>query len=410
MKKILICVLAISLFMSFSAFADINVSVTDAKNNTLNVKGEAPKGAEVMLVILNNGKSEADVVNGSDNAVLYIRTQTADDDGYSFDFKLNQKTGGENFKAIVSVDGTNETKEFVFYPDAYKSEFISSIQSGDISAETAEKALGCFGMSEDRLLDGLKSEDIAKTLESLRAEGNGFPKNSDDFTQILKLALVLSAYNAGGDVFNDDGSFKYSDILGIDSTEEYKDYEYINDEGKSYVRSALIKKDLKTKKSFLSAFKDAVHLQVIVNYNQLGSGHVKTYLQKYENDYSAAGFKMSQFKSYSDKQAVYSELASSKAESLSKLAEVFNAKLSTGSRSGGGGSAVSTGSSTPVGYIQKETQNTGDGNDEPEINISFTDVPDDFWAAEYINKLVKKGILCGRGDNIFAPFDAVSRN
>jgi len=78
----------------------------------------------------------------------------------------------------------------------------------------------------------------------------------------------------------------------------------------------------------------------------------------------------------------------------------------TPSYSGGGG-----GSSADNNEKQEETdtEDPKTENIEPEISVhQFTDVKE-HWALEYINKLVKKGIIKGKNETEFAPDDNITR-
>ena len=80
---------------------------------------------------------------------------------------------------------------------------------------------------------------------------------------------------------------------------------------------------------------------------------------------------------------------------------VSSSAASQGSGSGSGGGGVSAG--RPAAAVQAEPV----ASDEPKTG--FTDLPDEHWAKEAIDRLAEKGIVNGMGDGSFAPSREVTR-
>lgn len=420
MKKILACVLIAIQILSCVAFAEVNFSVIDAKNDKVTITGTAPAKSKVLLVVLDTGCTE-ESVKTNENAVLYTRSQIADENGYSFDFVLNHKTGGDAFTAIVTYDTTKDTKTFSFYPETVKASFIQEIETGNITADDVEKAVKMFGYTNHALVSETETGDIAALLTTLRDEEKGFADDATKFDAVFRQALILNAiHKERAAAYDTSGKLKseYATLLGLHTLIEYADYSLLNADGLAAIKSAMAKGNTMTKAQLKVLFQDAVHLHVLTDYSVLGYGHIAGYLNKYDSVYKNAGFDLSGLTNVNKKYVVYAAVAGAEADSLTALANIFNAAVvtadqstgggGTGGRSSGGsagGGGVSTGSTEQIGYLPTEPTTT-----PTETSITFRDIEKGFWAEEYIYALAQKGVLNGKGDEQFEPFDMVSRS
>ncbi len=422
MKKIFICLLVLICILSYTASAQINVTVTDSVNNKVCISGDASKGEEVTLVVLGDGMTETDLKGGVQGALVYGRSAVATSDGYAFDFTMNTPLGGDGFTAIVSKGGQKESKVFTFYSDTQKRTFISGLNTGDITADDVETALSMFNMKDDELTLGADYEKISEILQGIRDEDD-FTHDTNEFSKKLKQATVINALNNGDEtVFSEDSEFLFGEEFNLSELDEYDDYEFINEPGKENMKKALLSKDIKSTGDLLEIFKSNIYLEVLTSYYMDGSAHVKTYLEKYKSAYEEAGFKLNLLKDLKtqDKNKVYSEVAQSDEKTLSSLAQIFNKKAKSfqeTSSSGGGGGGGGGGGSHSVMTDSTDTnmniplQNTPTSSDLQEnAGSTYNDVSMDFWAYEYISALSEKGIINGKGNGTFAPFDMVKRS
>lgn len=151
--------------------------------------------------------------------------------------------------------------------------------------------------------------------------------------------------------------------------------------------------------------------------NEGGRGDCLSVLQKY-SQYIAKNYESdisSLTKSQKEKFAI--ALSSKDYSSLSDFESAYDKALSDakkpsktnsgssggGSVSGGRGGAVSPPANTP------SEDNKPSNDAEPAQNEPFSDISGVQWAKSSILKLYEKGIVKGKGDGIFAPDDAVSR-
>lgn len=422
MKKIFICLLVLICILSYTASAQINVTVTDSVNNKVCISGDASKGEEVTLVVLGDGMTETDLKGGVQGALVYARSAVATSDGYAFDFTMNTPLGGDGFTAIVSKGGQKESKVFTFYSDSQKRTFISGLNTGDITADDVETALSMFNMKDDELTLGADHEKISKILQGIRDEEN-FTQDTNEFSKRLMQAVVINALNNGDEtIFSENSEFLFEEEFNFSDLDEYDDYSFINESGKENIKSSLLSKGIKSTGELTEIFKNSIYLEVLTNYHMDGSAHVKTYFDKYKSAYEDAGFNLNLLKNIKtqDKNKVYSEVASSSEKTLSALAQSFNKKaksFSETSPSGGGGGGGGGGGSHSVMTDSTDTnmnipvQNNPASSDlQGNAGAIYNDVSMDFWAYEYISALSEKGIINGKGNGTFAPFDMVKRS
>ena len=96
---------------------------------------------------------------------------------------------------------------------------------------------------------------------------------------------------------------------------------------------------------------------------------------------------------------------------MPKITAVKKIKIhgfSSGGNIGGGGTGGGVGGGT--GSIGGSTGNTGENGTKPsQTELRFTDVPEEYWASEYIYHLVETGAVNGRTDTTFEPESNITR-
>lgn len=415
--KRMFCLLLVFFMVSVAAVADINIVVTDSTANRVRVSGDAREGDAVMLYVLNDGYTESDLIINSDGALQYAADMIAGSNGYEFNFDMYNVTGGDKYIAIIVNSNQKLTKEFPFYPDDMKSNFIISHKSGDFSVADVKSALTMFDINSFLTLSDQHYADVAKLLENIRDINGGFSLRSDstadvdEFVRLVKQAVLLAAYNADkSEVFKNDGSILHADILKIDKLSEYGDYKNgLNSDGIKSVKAFLLSQTYNNPNSYVSSFKKSVYVNLITNNNMMGYAHVPVFLNKYSSAYESFGFNFAALNNltYTQKNEVYKVVAASDVQSVEALASIFNQKIATllsvsNNSSNHGASSPSMGTSVAPGYII------------PEIPIKdnasiFTDVSDDFWGLQYIVDLVQAGVINGYDDGSFAPNNSITR-
>ncbi len=422
-KKFISSLLLISHALVFAVQAGPSVDIADSSTNTLSVKGEAPEHSKVMLYVLNDGCTLADMLSSADGVILYSRDTVADQNGYSFDFRLNNTTGGDHFTAVVAANNAYETVEFSFYPESVKQSFITSISAGNITSADVEEGAAMFTLKGYALYDDAAKAQIASALAGLRDENGGFDMKSetvpdvDKFTNLFKQAMVLAAFNTdNAKLYDADGTMLYADIIGISDEVIYEDYvKGLNDNGKASVRAALFASTYPTKASLAQSFNEIVLANLFTNNANMGYSHMSQLLTKYESELTSAGFDISDYNklSSSKKDAVCKKTVSSNKTALTLLADVFNDEVanqssksnSSGQSSSGNYGGAGSGSNNTPGYVVPDTP----AEPQNPEGAEFADVSSEHWAAEYIAALSQKGVINGYADGSFKPEGNVTR-
>ncbi len=431
MKKILVLILSIIMLFQSSAFADINIEVKNAMNDELKIYGNAADGQNVVLFIMDvadsaesiASTSAGELINNNKDKVLYASSVEASNGNYTFDFLLSGVSGSDTYKAIVTVgNDTKQVKEFSFYPNGTKQSFISSISTGDISAADITNAISYFSLSDYLPSQNTNAAHTGIILKNLRDKLGGFPEtgldyDTDEFIKIIKKAFVISALNNNNQLlFNSSNRFLYAEDMEITALPEYMDYtSSLNTDGINFVRSSLLNANITDSDQFISKFKSLIHLNVLINYKDFGNSHVPGYLTKYDSAYRDTNlnpaFNLDGLSGCTWLTTVYGKVADSKAAALSVLAAEFNTAVATDPNQDSGVTDTSPGQFDSPG--NGGGMGGGLGYVQPQIPVtsasSFKDVPADSWAYEYIDVLVKAGILNGKGDGVFAPDDNVKR-
>lgn len=419
MRKIACSFLAFLCAVNISASADVNVTVSDSSNNIIAVSGDAPQNSDVMIYILNDGCSKEDIALGKEDVLIYASHTVADQNGYRFEFDMSGYNG-DAFEAVVAHSGTNESFTFSFYPENFKLVFIQSLAQKTVSSDDVVKAAKVFGVDSTVGFTGKCYESAADTLEQIRISA-GFAKDSNGeydiaaFSEVLQKTLVFAALCTHCDgIFASDGKLRYADVLGISELSEYKDYNSVlSPNGIKAAKSFLEAQSIDDAQTFEELFCETVYVNVLINYNMMGYGHVKDYIRKYETAYQNAGFDIDGFDALSDakQKSVCKNVSTADADSLKDLARIFNravsdAKSEKQSSGSGGGGSPSSGTNIAPGYVAPELEAQPDA---PQDKTEFADVDKNHWAYEYISLLAGKKVINGYGDGNFVPQAGVTR-
>lgn len=411
MRKLICFTLAVFL-LGTTCFASPNITGKDLSKNIINISGNAKSGDKVSMVIINPGYTYSDVETRPEASLQSFSSYETRDDKYSFDVEINVASdGGGSFLAVINVDGVSEEFTFKFYPIEAKLGIIKEINSADSSQElmanipvkgsVIDRCLEFYSAYNLPLTSMVNKSTIAQILITQR--GNGYPDDADKMNIVLCSSICLAALNESLPQCFENSKLKYPAELGVAELDIYNSYCIeLGQNGLLAVKSALMGKNFQKTSSMLSAFKEAVILNLFTNNVKYGSGHIENLLAVYSDELVSHGFNLSKLSSVSNKLKLYDALVSSKAQSLTELASVFNSynEALSSSQSGGVSSAQSgynTGSA-PL-YVPEATPPSS----------SFADIETVQWANEAITELSKLGIIHGKGNGLFDPYGTVTR-
>lgn len=436
LKRGLAFVLVLALMICSTAVmaaeeAQIQLTVTDAENNRVELSGRIPdlsKGDLVNIMILNPGKSFDTLRVTSVNPVnvQYTRSGVEASDG-SFVYELTMKPsdGNGDCEYPVRIGTKNKSYDFSvsYYPYEKKTEFLSEINKLNETSENAGEVLDDFvriyGFSDIFIYKNINNKDKCNE-RFLKIKGNTQWTEVRDAYDAFMTAALLQSYNEGNetDLMTESG-FLYNEYLGL----ELKEYAYttlykesISTEGVAAIRKAMLYKNYESMEALRDEFEKLCILNGINYPKTSGTGHIEKIITN-----CAAVMKGLDSASYnkSNKNKVYSELMNDKADDFDELVEKINtlSGLYPKEEGGSGGTGGSGNSGRPSGSQGGNTGNSipaawpSGNNDKTEQKAEdpFTDLEDAAWAKECIINLYYRGVLSGKGDGKFMPNDNVTR-
>ena len=420
MKKIFfVTIITLLLFSASSVFA-AEVEYTDMSQDVIVVSGAASKGSTVSLLILHEGFQASDIT-ASDEAQEYFGTTICHEDTYTFEIKLLPKDASkkETFTFVINNGAGVTSFLWEYYPMEMKKQMITTLNENTIEAAQFQEALAVYGLTGYPLA---QEDNFARCAEALTAiqKKAAFKIDVNAMYTLLKQALLVGAYADGDtELLLANQGILYTDVLGIDGSEEYQDYlKELSPEGRSKLNHTLLSGSYEGTEDIAKKFNELLFYHVIMDYKSGGYGHVGTYLDKYESMYRKAGFDLASLGT--NNSDIYLALVSYGANNLSELKDVFNDLVSQeesssggGSSFGGGGggggafggSAVSPGTASSTltegqGYVEEQSSS---------ILSGFADLETVTWAQDAITELYQRGIINGKSNGVFAPNDKVTR-
>ena len=391
---------------SAAAYADKIPYETEYDYLNGNVKVYVPAkdmGANLSLVILKTGKTEADceVTPGTaknlKDTVLYCgQTDTAVDGKYMFDIDYADVTTG-NCVAYLNADGKEKTviDDFVIVDPIDFKNAVSSINAAAVQDDnTFMTTLSAYklALGFNSALEG--EVDMNTAMGRFKAYIAQNPLSEGETKKNIKLYktfVLMEAVNTRkiGTLDNYIDDLYVDDIVVSDYKTKAK-----SDTISKYMAGKLTTQ-LTTVDSVNTELKKALLFAHIMYAD--GYGEVVTALTNFgsvagiNGSINANACKNLVGKDYSDTQALLADY---------NAGQTVPVTPGNGTSSGGT-SRGSTGSSAFVTPSQPNSSQT--------IKETFSDIEGVDWAYEAITALNDKNIISGRGDNRFAPNDAITR-
>lgn len=412
-KKLISALMAISILSSTGFAAEIK-NCNISKEGVVTIKDlldSKKEGAFVSLMVLRPGVSADGLeenVENSGNVAEFNRTQTKKDGEYTFSFAIDGQS--DFYDCIIASDfGDKENFQILFSNPQEAKELIIKLNNAQnkeefynliFGEEEGYKALAFYLSLAENADEKKVSELLYNYVQEEKLDENDTKAAAD----IYKKLYVTELLNEEKQISTED----LEEYLGVLKLEFYKYYDkdYMTDKAKEELYSGLLGKEFETVANFEEAFLE----QLVLKTARFGDGYgnIRDILSDYEEftGIDTAELKRENYnnvigKDYSD----YSELEDALLKKDSKPSN-------SGGAGGGGGSKNN--SVIGSGTVAIGVNPTGDKKAEPiyydEIKTNeFSDIKDIAWAKDAINILSKKGIINGKGDNLFAPYDNITR-
>ncbi len=420
MKKVLCMLVTFAMVICTCAYA-AEITIKDAANDVITVKGEAPKGAIVTVAVINPEFTVADVGTSGEMALQFYGKTVAGDNGFEVDAKLTDphNFGGGTYSLIYSTKDETNTQEFGFYFFQKKLDEISALNSEGPEGRIGE-LYKVYSLDNHRLLS-LVDED---TIEKLLALKENYEPDVDKMYETLLENLCIAAYADGVSELVKDGYLDYTDVVGIDSELVYDDYlNSINESGVKAVNDAVLGGDYETAQDIKTVFVKSALLNYITNYNTaetFGYGHITDMFadSEYADELSKFGLDTTKIKNVKNKNYVYKKLSASTDKTFEALVKTYNQAIkdadgesSSGGGGGGGGGSGSSSISLPSDPVEKPVVSGNETNAGYVENttVPFTDMESAQWATDAVAYLYRRGIISGKSESTFDPSATVTR-
>lgn len=386
-------------------------------------------GDKVTAMILKPGARE-DSPNADD--IVYTWSQRAVKDAYSFDVTMPADAEGL-YTFIVTYtndDGSRYNKVTTqqnFYSYDKKKTMAAKLDSGNFTADDIKTAMNTFSLENYEPYTAMNSATRDATIETkmknvvteYHNNNTSFAEDPSKANELLKFAVTAAALEEDcACMTNTDGSVKedYAEILGFKENTLYSEYpNSLTANGIAAVKKALQDAKVVSKSKADTAFENAMLLNLITNYKSDGSGHVGQLLDTYSTEYKKAGMDPAARNGVQNLTNLYDSLKNSTATTIYALANEYkNLVANTGGGGGTAGGGTAGGGTRPSGGTGGAGGVAGGGignvdYSSPSAIETFSDLDSVPWAAEAIKILADKGVIAGKGNNLFAPNDNVTR-
>lgn len=415
-KKIIALMLALNV-ISVSAFAA--QTETNPEKEFVVISGNIDMSAqvkEVSVIILNPGKTIADLNNGDISAVAFaaqvpVRTSGA----YSIKAKLSGASG--EYSVYVDYEGnTDNDAEIIRYITAADNKAaIEALFGANSSGDAADVMNGrwtVLGISNE-FYDMANCSAPAKIFYGLKTEMPVAAPTLEDTQRYFDMACAIAAISEG----KIDDLADYLEILDLTDTAAAGYYKKGNSSMKKAVKTRLQSavtailgecaedeaKWKNIKASFDETFAEAVVLATVEHPG--GVGDVTDVIKDFSGQIGIG--------TATDNSKVYYALMSRKFDTYGALLSAYRTAVGTENSSdnaggGGGGGVVRGDSANAVTPIVGDYRADSPENIGARVNV-FNDIADVSWAIEAIADLTERGVLSGMGDGSFKPDDAVTR-
>lgn len=423
-KKILVMCIAASVMSTACVQAStVNELKYDMASQTLTVSGTADAYSdtdyrEVGFELYAPGKSAADAANliVFDTSVLeqFAQITPGANGAFSYSYKLDTMNYGNHIVTLTFADGTSYS-DYLFLTTIGED---TALKNAANAANTKEKMLEVFS-NYDYLFYGLNCYAAAcdlMTEEELKADiaqkmsGMTFADSDMVCREIQKAAVVAGLEKMDTPESFKEWAEKWKSELGFSDDTIYTMLYPLSSDA---VTDELISMNFASVQNFYNSFCEKVILDAInktVNYKDVEFliNNAKHYLVNSDLD---TYYTLSDTAKVTVQKAVlgaYSSVSELEAKLKSEIRKakansVYNNSGSGSSGGSGGGSSYSTSVGVNNSIIAKNPEATS--VEKPMYN----DLDSVSWAKESIERLGKKGIISGTGDNMFRPQDNITR-
>lgn len=399
-KSVIAAVLAFSVMSTAYASDFITAPIKDDYKLTLEGNDE---GDRVGLIIKNAGAEWADVPEDSlkNDNITFFDEYPIENGSYSIELPFKEKSG--LYSVVLGNENNIRLKDILLMyanPQENKEAMQNLISAAAVSEqemiETAKEnryALQFYLPLTDTVSETAAFKALYKYVGSDSVTENDGEKAAD----LYRRELIVSALDEN----KLPNLYEYFSYMNISDARIEKWYGSATEEFKSAVAARLNGASIGGAEKFKERLIEAIILQKV----QKPDGYMN--IMSILNDFSAETGFASDIVTTGSCSAVAGKSYTNYAELKNALSKADTSKPQTGG--GGGGGSTSSASGSHNSSVSSVEVKPGAESMKP-LNVSyFTDLENYGWAKNAVESLFVKGIVSGRGDGLFAPNDAVTR-
>ena len=383
-------------------------------------KTDSEKAGKIVSILITNPGYTKDNT-GSDYSGIQTSYSTVTSEGGSFEFDvaINSDSITTDGEMVIYISGDDFNvpveKKIYFAPKFMRENAISDLNDS-ITAVKLENYKNILSYNSD-VFGAVDKQGLANLLSE-----KNITFTFDNVISLIYENSVITAFNQGLEAVCIAGSeLKQNDIIKLEETDTqlnctaYNAFNtLLNENGKQQIIKGLLNKNYKTfndlKKQFVkntmafgvkSGEKSGYEhiLQLLTAENAAVAGiNINDYLALNDQQKAAAAVILLNGNGYADEKALESAVS----------AAAIEAKKSTPTGGTGSGGGPSNNNSNAINIPISSGSSAGTSTSTVQ-GVVFSDLTGYDWAKNAIEKLYKKGILAGVGNEQFAPGELITR-
>ena len=383
----------------------VNIIVKDSYVQ-VEISGNIASGAENEAVSFYI--ADADAEEGQDDFAHADQKNTGAQGSYSFTARMNPELGGGAFVYTVKAAGAAaETGEINIVDMGKTLDILDAIKNAQSAADIETAFAGydpCLGMP---VYDAADKTVIYQGLFNGKDEISG----TQALFEALKSLAVFAGLKQGSETMVQNGSLLYLDIIGA-AEEAVNSYNtQLTDKGRTNVNRYVLQADYDNMEGYAAEFEKLVYTNILTNNKSVDYDMAEKIIQSYGD---MIGINVAEYSRHSRKNEIRMAILNSGAENPDALKKAYETavksySVTTGGNSGNGGNG-GTGSSISTGYVPSSAGTVTPQNGSNNNAVSgFSDMGNYEWAENAVAGLKAKNVMAGRGGDIFAPQDNITR-
>ena len=379
-------------------------------------KTDSEKAGKIVSILITNPGYTKDNT-GSDYSGIQTSYSTVTSEGGSFEFDvaINSDSITTDGEMVIYISGDDFNvpveKKIYFAPKFMRENAISDLNDS-ITAVKLENYKNILSYNSD-VFGAVDKQGLANLLSE-----KNITFTFDNVISLIYENSVITAFNQGLEAVCIAGSeLKQNDIIKLEETDTqlsctaYNAFNtLLNENGKQQIIKGLLNKNYKTFNDLKKQFVKNTMAFGVKSGEKSGYEHILQLLTA--NNAAVAGININDYLALNDQQKAAAAVillngngyADEKALESAVSAAAIEAKKSTPTGGTGSGGGPSNNNSNAINIPISSGSNTS-----TEQSVVFSDLAGYDWAKNAIEKLYKKGILAGVGNEQFAPGELITR-